>query len=142
MSEKELNLDETIWTEDLSSIDLSWDLEDSLSAQWGNNEQSNFEEESNDTQAYYDNIQDETNNQNEGWDVFATDLWSQMPDLEELDPLKLEEFGTTDNAWPSIDETLFLDEEQNSSIKMKYVDKDTENFWKYLMEKCFKSWKK
>ena len=139
MSEKELNLDETIWTEDLSSIDLSWDLEDSLSAQWGNNEQSNFEEESNDTQAYYDNIQDETNNQNEGWDVFATDLWSQMPDLEELDPLKLEEFGTTDNAWPSIDETLFLDEEQNSSIKMKYVDKDTENFWKYLRAFFFSS---
>ena len=139
MSEKELNLDETIWTEDLSSIDLSWDLEDSLSAQWGNNEQSNFEEESNDTQAYYDNIQDETNNQNEGWDVFATDLWSQMPDLDELDPLKLEEFGTTDNAWPSIDETLFLDEEQNSSIKMKYVDKDTENFWKYLRAFFFSS---
>lgn len=139
MSEKELNLDETIWTEDLSSIDLSWDLEDSLSAQWGNNEQSNFEEESNDTQAYYDNIQDERNNQNEGWDVFATDLWSQMPDLEELDPLKLEEFGTTDNAWPSIDETLFLDEEQNSSIKMKYVDKDTENFWKYLRAFFFSS---
>ena len=139
MSEKELNLDETIWTEDLSSIDLSWDLEDSLSAQWGNNEQSNFEEESNDTQAYYDNIQDETNNQNEGWDVFATDLWSQMPDLEELDPLKLEEFGTTDNAWPSIDETLFLDKEQNSSIKMKYVDEDTENFWKYLRAFFFSS---
>ena len=97
MSEKELNLDETIWTEDLSSIDLSWDLEDSLSAQWGNNEQSNFEEESNDTQAYYDNIQDETNNQNEGWDVFATDLWSQMPNSSSFNGSSSSKSGICDH---------------------------------------------
>lgn len=138
MPEKDLNLDETIGTESLSDIDLwsvSFDSSDSLVDQSEINE---WEFATSFSQSWEEL---DTNLQNSELLSDSIEVSDSQPTLdaavvdsiaEWIDNVELDDLDTTQEASSSIDETLFLESEQTWFVKQKYVDKDTENFWKYI----------
>ena len=146
MPEKDLNLDETIGTESLSDIDLSsvslddsdslvdqseineWEFATSFSQPW---------EELNPDLQDYETVSDsvEIPEPQPTLDVAVVDSIAEWMDNVELDALDSEEEVSN-----SIDETLFMEEsEKNGFVKQKYVDKDAENFGKYIRTFFFAS---
>lgn len=138
MPEKDLNLDETIGTESLSDIDLSsvslddsdslvdqseineWEFATSFSQSW-----EELDANLQNSELLLDSI--ESSDSQPTLDAAVVDSIAEWIDNVELDDL-----DTTQEVSSSIDETLFLESEQTWFVKQKYVDKDTENFWKYI----------
>ena len=138
MPEKDLNLDETMGTESLSDIDLwsvSFDSSDSLVDQSEINE---WEFATSFSQSWEEL---DTSLQNSEPLSDSVEVSDSQPTLdaavvdsiaEWIDNVELDDLDTTQEVSSSIDETLFLESEQTWFVKQKYVDKDTENFWKYI----------
>ena len=138
MAEKDLNLDETIGTENLSDIDLSSVSFDSSDSMVDQSEINEWEFATSFSQPWEEL---DTNPQNSELLSDSVEVSDSQPTLdatvvdsiaEWIDNVELDDLDTTQEVSSSIDETLFLESEQTWFVKQKYVDKDTENFWKYI----------